>query len=1367
MRTDERIDLSRFLDRDAMSIHGIAEESPLAEDAGSPGKRTPRKTRLERVPLSETTSTVMRAIKKPRVERLPEYFEQTCDRRPDGIAVISGSSRLTYLELDRRANRLAHLLIARGAEKGKPVGILLQRSLDTYVAILGVLKAGAAFVPLDPSFPVDRVAYIAQDAELKNLVTTSAFREQTSNLPCPILELDQEGAALAAQPEKRPMVRVDPSSLCYIIYTSGTTGKPKGVAVAHCNITNFLRVVTPIYGVTRDDRVYQGMSTAFDFSFEEIWPTWIAGATLIAGPTDSRRLGHGLTEFLNEHKITVLYCVPTLLATIDGDIPSLRSLMVGGEACPADLVRRWYRPERKMLNTYGPTETTVTATWCELVPDRPVTIGVPLPTYRVYIMDEQLRLVENGESGELCIGGPGVAIGYINRPDLTESRFVPNPVWRDRQEVPRIYRTGDLVRFMPNGEIEYLGRIDTQVKIRGYRIELGEIEQVIREDQAVENAVVKPLEVNGVVQDLVGYVTLRQRGGEAEINELRERLHSALRLRLPYYMVPSYIEVLDEFPLLAADKVNRHALPPPVRPRLGANATAYVPPATQLENSLATTWAQVLGRDRVSVEDDFFTDLGGHSLAAAQVISKLRQEAKLQGLSIGDLYSNATVRSLARFIEGEVAQAPESQPVAIKRPEPRKHSSARVLGSGLLQLCMLYSMTFMSSIPVIGLRWAINNLWDLVWLGVIEVIWLGISSFIVPIVVGRLLMAGVRPGLYPLWGITYLRWWLYRKILALSPVALLAGTPLFPPYLRLLGAKVGRHCHIVSAKLDLPMFLEIGEGVSMGYGVQLHPFEVGNGWLRIAPIHIGQDAFLGTNCVVLAGAWIGSNASIAEQTLVPQDQVIPTNEHWSGSPSKRQQATPPILNFLAAKADGRPWPISVLFGYVFGTTLLTLLGGLMIVPSVVLVGYVAIFFGPLWGAASTLLSGPLFVFVTCSLVLLGKRIVMPSVRPGVYSVRSGFGVRKWLNDQMMAMSLGLTNTLYATLYLTPFLRALGARIGRWSEVSTVGNLDPDMLVVGHESFVADIAVVGPAVFHQGGVALAPAEVGDRSFVGNGALLPISTRLGDNCLIGVYSLPPSQQVEPGTSWLGSPAIFLPHRQESQTFEDGLTYAPRPSLVAWRLFIEFFRVTLPSTIVTCAALASAEAVYHFINIVSPLELLLLTPLFIMGIGAVTTLFIAILKWIIVGRYRPRVEPLWSVFVRRSELITGLYEGAAVPLFVGMLTGTPWIAPALRLFGVKVGRRVWLDTTYVTEFDLVEVGNDAEVGDTTSLQTHLFEDRVMKMSTVKIGAGSSVGSRSVVLYDAEIGAGASLDSLSLVMKGETLPPGSHWRGIPARAL
>ena len=1325
--------------------------------------------REDEVSPTRAPSVLIEPSREVRLDPLPSYFEQACDRRPNGVAVICGSSQLTYLELDHRANQLAHLLVERGATTGKTIGILLERSLNTYVALLAVLKAGAAFVPLDPSLPSDRVAFIAEDAGLQDLITISAFREKTQKLSCPILELDEAMNELTAQPETRPEISIHPSSLCYIIYTSGTTGKPKGVAILHSNISNFLRVVTPIYDVTSDDRVYQGMTIAFDFSFEEIWPTWIAAATLVAGPTDSRRLGHGLTKFLIEHSITVLCCVPTLLATIDRDVPSLRSLIVGGEACPADLVRRWYRPERRMLNTYGPTETTVTATWCELLPDRPVTIGTPLPTYRISILDDQLRPVEEGTAGEICIGGPGVSIGYLHRPDLTQDQFVSNPISRDRAEAPRLYRTGDLGRFTSSGEIEYLGRIDTQVKIRGYRIELGEIDAVLREDQAVENAIVKVLEVEGVVQDLAAYVTLRPHDGEATDPDLRKRLHASLRQRLPTYMVPSFIEVLDEFPLLAADKVNRAALPPPTSPRLSAESRSYVPPTTALESQLAAVWGQILHREKVSVEDDFFSDLGGHSLVAALVISQLRQEPELQTLAISDLYAKPTIRQLAQFIEADAALSPHDRLTISGMPAARRHSNVRVLCCGIAQLVILYAFLFVLSAPMAQLPEVIHSqtlVQSLVELGVITFIWLSAISFLLPIVAGPLLMGNIQPGWYPLWGRIYFRWWLYRRILALSPIGLLTGSPLLSPYLRLLGAKIGHGCHLTSSKISLPTFIDMGDGVSTGYGVQLQPFVVDSGWLRLAPIQVGRDVFLGTNTVVLAGAKIGDGAIIAEQSLVPQDHVIPASEQWGGSPSKHLQSISPLLEAMATKADGRRWPISVVAGFIAAMLLLMLFPWLMIAPSVVLVSIVTLRDGLPWGIASTALAGPLFVLMTCILVCVGKRVTMPTVHAGIYSLRSWFGLRKWLSDQMMAMSLGFTNTLYATLYLIPFLRLLGARIGKWSEVSTVAYIDPDMLKLGNESFVADIAMVGPAVFHRGCIALAPAEVGQRSFVGNGALVPGSYHLGNDSLIGVYSVPPVQEVNPGTSWLGSPAIFLPRRQKSQYFSEELTYAPRPRLIACRLVIEFFRVTLPASILALTMLGGLDLVYHMALTLSPLLLLLLFPLLVSGSGMASLLVVVLLKWLIVGRYRPRVEPLWSVFVRRSEFITGLYEAVAVPSLVGTLTGTPWIAPLLRLFGARIGRRVWLDTTYLTEFDLVEVGDDAAIGESTSLQTHLFEDRVMKMSTVKIGAASSVGSRSVVLYDAQVGDGASLEALSLVMKGETLPAGSRWEGIPARA-
>jgi amino acid adenylation domain-containing protein len=445
--------------------------------------RTPKKTRLERMSLTEslsgTTSTMLQAIKRVNAECLPEYFEQTCDWRSQKVAVIYGSTEITYQELDQRANRLAHLLIAQGVGKGEPIGILLEHSLNSYIALLGILKAGAAFVPLDPSFSASQMTFIAQDAGLRRLITTSAFREKTGQLRCSVLELDQAREVIAGQDRTRPQVRVAPASLCYIIYILDSTGQPEGIAFSHANIVNFLRAFKLIYGVRSNDRVYQGMPLAFDFALEEIWPAWIAGATLVVGPADAPHDDYAFTEFLIEQRINVLCCVPAQLAIIERDVPTLHTILIGGEVCPTELISRWSRPGRRMLGTYGPAATTITTTWCELSPNRPANIGTPLPTAQVYILDSQLRPVKDGESGEICIGGLGVTLGYINRPDLAQERFTPNPVRHEREIVPRLYRTGDLGRMLPTGEIEHLGPIAPQARMRGYRSELRRIEQLI------------------------------------------------------------------------------------------------------------------------------------------------------------------------------------------------------------------------------------------------------------------------------------------------------------------------------------------------------------------------------------------------------------------------------------------------------------------------------------------------------------------------------------------------------------------------------------------------------------------------------------------------------------------------------------------------------------------------------------------------------------------------------------------------------------------------------------------------------------------------------------------------------------------------
>jgi len=417
--------------------------------------------------------------------RLHWYFEKTCDRTPGSLALQCGNEKLTYVELDVLANKQAHFMRAFfDVGPGFRVCLLLRRSLDMYISLLATLKCSATFVPMDAAFPAERIAFIAQDSQSRLLLTTSDLTDLIGEVSCPVVLLDQMQTIIAKLPgfplAPDPVITDDLG--CYIIYTSGSTGKPKGVCINHSNICNFISVVVPLYGVSQADRVYQGITIAFDFSIEEIWPTFAVGASLIAGPTDHRKLGSGLGDFLEEAKITVMYCTPTLLSTLDCNLPRLRVLNVGGEACSDDLVKRWSSPGRTLLNTYGPTETTVTASVGRLAPDKRVTIGKGLPTYKLYILDNSMKPVSPGDVGEIWIEGKGVAKEYISRPDKTAAAFYHN--FLDSHDSSHhsklLFRTGDLGRLMPDGEIEMKGRIDDQVKIRGYRIELSEIEAVIK-----------------------------------------------------------------------------------------------------------------------------------------------------------------------------------------------------------------------------------------------------------------------------------------------------------------------------------------------------------------------------------------------------------------------------------------------------------------------------------------------------------------------------------------------------------------------------------------------------------------------------------------------------------------------------------------------------------------------------------------------------------------------------------------------------------------------------------------------------------------------------------------------------------------------
>jgi non-ribosomal peptide synthetase-like protein len=1385
------------------------------------------------------------AASEPHPVRLHRYFESTCDLTPDATALVCGSIELTYRELDAEANRLAHYLRRQGIGRRSRVGILVDRSVRMYAALLGVLKAGAAYVPLDPVFPADRNAFIATDAALSAIVTTSSFgHKNLVGVACPLIHLDRVAEEVAACQADRlesdegatggvATERGAADDICYIVYTSGTTGRPKGVAVSQESICNFISVVCPVYCYLPTDRVYQGMTLSFDFSIEEIWPTLAAGATIVAGPTDDKRLGPGLAKFLADHRVTVLCCVPTLLGTMEPDVATLRLIVVGGEACPQDLVSCWSRPGRRMLNTYGPTETTVTATWTELVPDRRVTIGRPLPTYDVLLIDpETMRPLEAGEAGEILIGGPGVAIGYVNRLELTSEKFIEGPFGgagdasrehtlargeeSSRHDVPassrsrlgrgpargRFFRTGDLGRLTAEGDIEFLGRIDTQVKIRGYRVELGEVEAVLRESPDVETAVVAVWPPGGDVQDLVAYVKPRVAGRPLPVQELHQRL----RQRLPAYMVPAYIEPMDGMLVQPSGKVDRVALPAPTTQRLGVLDRPCVPPATPLEEAIAGVWADAFKLPCVSVLDDFFLDLGGHSLFAAQTISALRRQAGMTELGLGDLYAHPTVRMLAEYVSQNLSAAPAVETSsaapgtaaagpgggaercgggARAAPAARPglviydlaRSRSRRLAAwpcGMAQAGLLYIMMAVFGAPLVASLifatsdWAAGNFMWCVVDALAGSLLLTLLTLVLPIAVKWLVIGRARPGSYPLWGWYFFRWWVVRKVLATAPVRFMAGTPLAAPYLRALGARIGRNCHIGTGLIYIPDMLEVGDGASIGYGTHVFGYRVEGGRLHLGRVRIGAGCYVGNNSVRMPGSAMEDGARLGDQSLLAEGQRVPAGACWSGSPAGPDRQTDASVAELAshpAPAPGAGKRTLWAAAFVVAAVILSLVPAVAAVPGIVMLLLAGRVLGPAWAWAGAGPAGLVFVLSLCGLIAGLKLVVLPSVKAGVYPIYSAFYVRKWAVDVLMEMGITMMQALYATLYLPPWLRLLGASVGRRTEISTASHITPNLLHIDDESFVADAASAGPARVFRGNMVLAPTRIGRRSFLGNSAFLPAGSTLADNCLIGVLSVPPAGSVPPGTSWLGSPAMFLPRRQPSGDFSEQETFSPTPALVAQRLWYEFFRIVGPPAAWFLSGTLVAISVMWAMDGGGWPAAALTFPVFAVMAAVLASAVVLAVKEVLIGTYKPQVRPLWCRFVRRTELVTGLYENITTPMLLNLLAGTPLMGPVLRAYGARIGRRVFMETTYLTEFDLVTVGDEAEIGPFASLQTHLFEDRVMKMSRLTVGDRCSIGPRGVVLYDSVMEEGASLDALSLLMKGETLAAGTRWWGSPSR--
>jgi amino acid adenylation domain-containing protein len=581
----------------------------------------------------------------PRDRCLAQLIEEQAARMPERPAVIFEDQQLTFAELNRRANQLAHYLKTLGVGPDVLVGLCAERSTEMMVGLLGILKAGGAYVPLDPEFPRDRLAFYVQDSQMPVLVTQERLLERLSEHKAKVVRLDTDWPTIAQQPAHNPPAASKPDNLVYVIYTSGSTGKPKGVQVLQGALTNFLNSMRKQPGLSEQDVLLAVTTLSFDIHALEIWLPLLVGARVVIVSKEISTDGVRLLQRLNEIQATVMQATPAtwrlLLASGWKESKQLK-VLCGGEPMTIELANQLLPRVASLWNMYGPTETTVWSTIYEVkAVTGSISIGRPIDNTQIYIVDSQLQPVPVGGAGELLIGGDGLARGYLNRPELTAEKFIPDPFHPGPTNV--LYKTGDLARYLPDGNIECLGRNDHQVKIRGFRIELGEIETVLGQHPAVRNAVVVARKEESGADYLVGYV-IPQPSKDTAAEELRRFLNQSL----PDYMVPAHFVTLASFPLTPNGKIDRKALPAPDR-TTSTGQRVIVAPRSDAESDLAAIWEEVLKVKPVSVVDDFF-ELGGHSFLAAVLVAKIKLQLG-HTIQLGTLFAAPTVEKLAGVLE--------------------------------------------------------------------------------------------------------------------------------------------------------------------------------------------------------------------------------------------------------------------------------------------------------------------------------------------------------------------------------------------------------------------------------------------------------------------------------------------------------------------------------------------------------------------------------------------------------------------------------------------------------------------------------------------------------------------------------------------
>lgn len=1276
-------------------------------------------------PVSELPSQYVLSGRAPEPRTLIDILYAAAEKHPDSPAIDDGDVQLTYAELVADIEESVEWLATRGIGRGDRIGIRMPSgSYALYVAILSALAAGAAYVPVDADDPDERAELVFGEAQVVAVITEAGL-------------VRGPGSSRGWRAD-RPSLRDD----AWIIFTSGSTGTPKGVAVTHRNAAAFVDAEAQIFLQSNplgpNDRVLAGLSVAFDASCEEMWLAWRHGACLVPAPRSLVRSGMDLGPWLVSRDITVVSTVPTLAALWPAEaLEAVRLLIFGGEACPPELVERLAVDGREVWNTYGPTEATVVACLAQLDGTGPVSIGLPLPGWDLAVVDKDARPVAFGEIGELVIGGVGLA-RYLD-PEKDAEKYAPMPTlgWA------RAYRSGDLVRLEPDG-LYFQGRADDQVKVGGRRIELGEVDSALVHLPGVSGGAAAVRKTASGTPLLVGYIASADPGFDLAA------ARAALAESLPAALVPRLV-LVDELPTRTSGKVDRNALPWPVEGVTGADD----PDLGGTTGWLAGLWRDVLAAPIDGPEADFHA-LGGGSLSAAQLVAAMR--AKYPQVTVADLYDHPRLGSLAGYLD-ELAPPPQVETRSVRKV------------SRLTQLAQLAASLPLATLT--GMQWV-------VWLGVLNNLaadlalvpwavpvswwWLlaGFLIFVTPLgrmaiaVIGaRILIGSLEPGTYPRGGSVHLRVWLAERLGEASGAENQAGAPWLVYYARALGNKVGKGVDLHSSPPVTGM-LTLGHRCSIEPEVDLTGHWIDGDLFHVGPITVGNDATIGARTTLLPNAVVGKNADVAPGSGVVGK--VKAGQYWKGSPAvKSGKARHPWPD---ERPSRRPFWVamygitSVLLGGVplaaLGAGLATLALAVRDTPSLTaaLVPLVA------WSPVATLVA----VFVYAALTVVGVRLLSLGLREGYHPVRSRVGWQLWATERLMDAARNYLFPIYASLLTPWWLRLLGATIGKGTEISTA-LLTPKFTVVEDGAFLADDTMVASYELGGGWIHVAKATIGKRAFLGNSGITQPGRRVPDDGLVAVLSATP-HKAKAGSSWLGSPPIRL--RRQPTAADVLRTFHPSFALKVKRATVETFRI-IPLFVTFAIGVAVLAGLQWVATDFGWWWAALAGGLILLTAGAVAGAIAVAAKWLVIGRIEAVEHPLWSSFVWRNEVADTFVETVAAPWFARAASGTFVMNLWLRSLGASIGRGVWCETYWLPEADLVTLGRGATVNRGCVVQTHLFHDRIMRMDTVVLEDGATLGPHCVALPAARIGAGATVGPASLVMRGDEVPASTRWQGNP----